>query len=129
MSILEKAKAAWGGDAPDWIIILARRCDTQSQTAVASFLNVNGGYVSYALRNQHEAYHGRVEDAVRSRLMGETIECPVLGEIAPDVCRQHRQSRLRALGPVQKRLRDACPDCIHNTNRPQHQSEDTDHVE
>lgn len=110
-----KALAAWR-EVPDWVAALASACDRQSQSAVAQHIDVNAAYLSYAIRGVNFEYHSRVEDAVRARLMGETVACPVVGEIAPDICGSHRRSRLKALGPVQKRLRLTCPTCIHNNS-------------
>lgn len=113
-SSVARAAAAWNGQPPTWVEQLARACDRASQNLVAAQLEVNAGYISYVLRNQKPQYHIRVEDAVRSRLMGETILCPVLGEIALDRCRSIRTDRRRAIGPVEKKLRNACPKCRFN---------------
>jgi len=116
MSAAAKAFAAWGAQ-PDWVIALATACDRSSQASVAKMLGMNSGYVSYALRNEKPQYHQVVAEAVRGKLMGETIDCPVLGEIDQALCARHRKSRLRPIAPEQKRLRATCPTCIHNTNR------------
>lgn len=116
MSYLKKARRHWG-TPPDWIIALATACENTSQNVVAKKLQINGGYVSYALRNQKREYHESVEDAVRGALMGQTLPCPVLGDIDHGLCARHRKSRIRPIGPEQKRLRAACPVCIHNTTR------------
>ena len=124
MSVAEKAETAWNGAPPDWIVKLATACDATSQSIVARELRVNGGYLSYALRNQKPEYHQRVRDATRARLMGETVCCPVLGNIALDLCAAHRRSRLKPTGPAQRELRATCPNCIHNQN-----SKGDDHAE
>ena len=110
----KKAEAGWRGGLPEWVAALAHACDLGSQTAMARQLGVNDAYLSYAIRNVKPEYHARVEEAVRSRLMGEDVEGPVMGEIPVDVCGRNRRSRLRPLGPVQKALRQTCPTCIHN---------------
>lgn len=109
----EKASAGWG-KVPEWVAVLAQACDRTSQSAAARMLGVNDAYVSYAVRNKKPEYHGPVEDAVRDRLMGERVACPVLGEIGRAQCRLHRRPKVRALGPVEKRLRRVCPGCLHN---------------
>ena len=116
MTASRKIRQCWERP-PDWIVALACACDRTSQSAVARMLGMNSGYVSYALRNQRPQYHRPVEDAVRGKLMGETVECPVLGEVDQALCARHRKSRIRPIGPEQKRLRATCPGCIHNTNR------------
>lgn len=117
MSAALKAGAAWG-TPPDWVVVLADACDRTSQARVARRLQLNSGYVSYALRCENPQYHGPVEDAVRGVLMGETVHCPALDEALDQaICARHRKSRIRPIGPVQKRLRATCPTCIHNTTR------------
>lgn len=109
----ERAEACWG-PAPSWILALARACDRSSQTKAAADLGVPQSYVSWALRADRKECWRRVEAAVRARLMGEVVECPILGELALDRCREHRRSTGRALGPVEKALREACPHCPFN---------------
>lgn len=122
-SFEDKARAAWG-PMPDWVEALALACDRGSARQVARLLGVSAAYVSWAIHGDRPQYHEPVRAAVRSRLMGETIACPVLGEIAPDRCRELRADRSRPLGPIQRRLRETCPDCLHNTNRMEETGDD-----
>ena len=108
-----RAEAVWG-QAPGWVLARARACDRSTQAQVAADLGVAQSYVSWALRGEMFQYHGRVETAVRARLLGETAECPILGEIALDRCGDLRRRTGRALGPIEKALREACPSCPFN---------------
>lgn len=115
---IERAREAWGDAMPAWVAVLATECDRRSQAAVAAMLRINGGYVSYAIRNISPAYHGRVEIAVRSLMMRETVPCPVLARpISLTLCRRHRTDRGEPMGLMTRQLRETCPGCIHNINR------------
>lgn len=116
---VDKAQDGWRGEPPEWVLVLAGACDARSQNAVAAELNVNAAYLSYAIRNQSPRYHGMTEAAVRARMMGETLPCPVLGDIALDRCRALRRDRSRPMGPVQRQLRATCPTCTFNDQEDQ----------
>ncbi len=112
----ERAEAAWG-QTPSWVLALARACDRSTQMRAAEELGVPQSYVSWAIRGERFEYHARVETAVRARLMGETVECPILGELSLDRCRDLRRRTARPLGPVGKALREVCPHCPRNPER------------
>lgn len=116
MNARAKAEARWSA-LPDWVGVLADASDRTSQANVARLLNINSGYISYALRNEKPQYHQPVEYAVRGKLMAETIACPVLGEIDQSLCVRHRKNRVPAVLPEERQLRATCPTCIHNIKR------------
>jgi len=115
MTYKAKALEAWG-DPPPWVMTLAAACDQTSQNRVAQQLDMNSGYVSYALRNQRIEYHLIVEEAVRARLLCETVSCPVLGdETNLNACRTLRRGVERfGNSPMQRAASRHCPSCPHN---------------
>lgn len=94
----EVARDAWGAEIPDWVIALARACDTAgSQAQVARRLNVSGGQVSQVLRKRYPGKLDRIEEAVSGAYMGREITCPALGPIPSDECLGWRRA---ADGPM-----------------------------
>ncbi|WP_080823340.1 transcriptional regulator, partial [Agrobacterium genomosp. 2] len=83
---LEKARAAWGEQPPEWIIALAEACNAENQTLVGKRIGYAGSTVSQLLSNSYPGDVGRIEQLVRGALMSETVRCPVLQEIGRDVC-------------------------------------------
>ncbi len=110
---ISSAQSAWI-NPPDWVLALARACDASTQSAVAKSLNINAAYVSFAINNKSSEYHERVEEAVRAKYMAEVVVCPVLGEVALDICGGHQRNTRRPTGPVQRQLRETCPGCPFN---------------
>jgi hypothetical protein len=89
MSKLEIARAAHD-PLPDWMEALARECDRTSQNKTARLLGYTPGALSAVLGGSYKAGTDTIEQTVRGALMGETLECPVLGEIGKKVCRDWR---------------------------------------
>lgn len=89
MSKLEIARAAHN-PLPDWLEALARECDRTSQNKTAARLGYTPGALSAVLSGSYKAGTDAIEQTVRGALMGETLECPVLGEISKKACRDWR---------------------------------------
>lgn len=119
MTVLERARAAWGGDVPDWVAALAAACEARSQGLVAARVGYSAAAVSQVLGGKYRGDLGRVEAAVRGALMGEEVECPVLGWIGRDQCmREQRRAAGSSRGdPVRRALAKACPGCANRTPR------------
>lgn len=85
---IAKAKAAWGDDAPEWVITLAEACNHETQAAVGRRIGYSPAVVSSVLSNSYGLGDiARVEGVVRGALMAETVVCPVMNtEIGRDVC-------------------------------------------
>ncbi|MGY5789087.1 transcriptional regulator len=107
-----KAIASWG-EAPDWVIVLAEACTLSSQSAVAKQLDYSPATISQVLSNSYRGDLSRVQEMVRGALMAETVVCPVLGDIARNVCLDWQAkphavtSSLRA--QMFRACRGACP--------------------
>ncbi len=108
-----KARAAWGEAPPEWVAALAAACDGSTQSRVAQDLDLNAGYVSWALGRQHARYWPRVEAAVRGRLLAAHVECPVLGVLRVDRCALLRRGGAKISRAMRARLAGACPGCPH----------------
>ncbi|WP_235829723.1 hypothetical protein [Frigidibacter oleivorans] len=83
----EIARASWGDDIPDWVMVLAKECATSSQTKVAALMNRSPALVSTVLRAKYAGDMSAVEEVVRGVFMNSTVRCPALGIISTAACR------------------------------------------
>lgn len=122
MTSLDRARAAWGRGMPDWIEALGAACDARRQGEVARAIGYSAAVVSQALSATYKGDWGAVEQAVRGALMGELVECPVLGAIGRDQCLRNQRRvqgpRSSAGDPVHQALRRTCPTCRHRMHAP-----------
>ncbi len=103
-----RARSSWGKDVPPWVLALARACDAGSGASVAKRLGYSGAVVSQVLRNAYQGSLSRVEEVVRGAFMAETVGCPVVGEIAKDLCAEHQRRPFANTNPTRVRLYRAC---------------------
>jgi len=113
MSAVDRAIAAWGESLPDWLEALARACDRQSQNTVAKKIGYSGALVSQVLNAKYGGGLTAVEQAVRGAFMSATVDCPIVGELAADVCNSHQRSPWAPHNPTRiaffKGCRNGCP--------------------
>lgn len=122
LTALEKTQAAWGGDLPDWLVILCQAIDQpgQSQAKVAAVIGYSPSAVSCVLANRYRAPLGGIEQAVRGRLMGARVDCPGLGELITTAdCLEWQGKQVSTSNPLCVRMRRACRDCP-NSRRAKH---------
>ncbi len=123
MSMLEKARAAWGADLPDWVEVLARSCDRErSLRRAAERIGYTAGAVSSLIHRRYAAKSTRnLEAAVRENLMRTTVQCPGLGEIEGSTCRQWREKARHLVVTSGHRVAmyHACRACTHNRKEQQ----------
>jgi len=117
VSALERAQVAWAAEIPAWIEALAQACDQSSQAKVARAIGYSAAVVSTVLAGTYAGDMASVERAVRAALMGETVNCPVLGEIPATDCRQHQGRPYRNTNALRVRLWQACQTCRFNHAR------------
>jgi len=124
----ENALEAWGIDMPDWVATLAHACDASSQSKVAKVIDYQVTVVSMVLRRKYPAPH-HVEQAVRARLMGDDVSCPVEHSIPLERCRKNQEfnRHFRPTSEVRIQLYHACKTCPHA--RQNLKKEGTDHAE
>ncbi|WP_208948337.1 transcriptional regulator [Segnochrobactrum spirostomi] len=112
MSAVEKVARAWGS-APDWVRVLAERCDATSQKKAAREIGYRDSVVSQILAGTYAGSIANVEQAVRSALMRSTLDCPVLGPIGGAECAGHQREQYSSANPLKVRLFRACRTCVH----------------
>lgn len=111
---LDMARAAWGAELPDWVQALARECDATSQAVAGKRLEISGSTVNQVLRNRYPAGLDRVAATVRGRLMQATVECPVLGALLTDLCKEWQDKAAAPFhdtGGLRRKMRAACRAC------------------
>ncbi len=114
---VEVVREKWGEEAPRWIVVLAERCTEERQAAVAKRLDVSASMISAVLAGTYAAKGGNtagLEARVRGAYMGETVACPVLGEIGTDRCRDEQGQPFRATSAMRAQLYHACRSCPSN---------------
>jgi hypothetical protein len=113
---LDVARAAWGDPLPEWIETLALACAQTSQAQVAKQLDRSAALISQLLRNKYPGDVVGLRERVMGVFMDGRVACPSLGEIAAQVCQDHRaRSGTMELGnPLRRRMFRACNACPRN---------------
>lgn len=112
---LEKARAAWGDEIPDWVITLAEECQKSSRKKVSQKIGYSDTVVTRLLSNSYTGDVERVGEKVRGIFMAVTVECPVLGSIRRDRCINEQGKKLTFENPLRPALHEACRNgCVHS---------------
>ena len=125
---LEKARAAWGEQPPEWIIALAEACNAENQRLVGKRIGYSGPTVSQVLSRSYEKGDmARFETVVRGALMSETVRCPVLQEIGRDVCLGWQKRPFSTASANAVRMYQGCRSgCPHSRLAPTQSREEGD---
>lgn len=105
---LQVAQEAWKNDLPDWVEALANEASATSGEAAADRIGYSGAVVSSVLANKYKGRLDNVEARVRGALMGETVNCPVLGDITRDRCLDEQKCGFSTSSSVRARIYRAC---------------------
>lgn len=108
------AMDAWGDHVPDWVLVLADECDRVGQAVTARRIGFGTSTVNEVIRNKYKGRLDNVEAAVRGAFMGSTVQCPVLDEIAVDLCLENQKRPFSSANPTRVALHRACKTCKHN---------------
>jgi len=113
VSMQQKATMGWNGEVPDWVAELADLAEAEGLNASARRIGCSPATVSQTISNKYGADLSKIEDKVRGALMGETVKCPILGEIGRDACLDW-QAKPRAVTnalrtQVYRACRNRCP--------------------
>jgi len=115
LTMLEKAHIAWNGRVPDWVEELARLATNEGLNACAKRLNYSGAAISYTINNKYLGDLGKIEETVRGALMGETVMCPVLGEMTRNVCLDWQAKPRAVTNPIRTKVYRACRNGCSNS--------------
>ncbi len=108
-----KARACWGDEIPDWVLVFAEWCDETSVRSTVDRIGYSPSVGSQILSKSYKGRLDKVEAAVRGAFMGTTVACPVLGELALDKCLYHQVRKFAPTNPTRVRLSRTCPTCKH----------------
>ncbi len=102
-------------DAPRWLMELQRQCKTKPQTKVARELGYSAAVINQVLKGAYKGNLKNVADAVCSVYLGETVICPVMGELEKHRCKQFQKDTFSATNPIRIRRYRACRSgCINS---------------
>lgn len=108
VSMQQKAEAGWEGNVPDWIAVLADLTEAHGLKQISIRVGVSKATISQAISNTYRADLATVQKKVRGALMGETITCPVLGEIGADTCLDWQAKPRVITNAMRSRVYHAC---------------------
>jgi hypothetical protein len=113
---VERARAAWGADAPAWIISLASECAASSQSRVAARMGWSGAAISQVLKRQYPGDLGAVEESFQGAFHGAVVECPARGAMPTNECRSWREKTRQpsSHNPERVKMNRACSRCPRN---------------
>lgn len=123
---VEKARAAWGAEIPEWVEALAAECAATSQNRVAKRLGRSATLVSNVLANKYEGDMEAVEDLFSGVFLSARVECPALGLIPINECRQWREKARQFVNvnALRVRMYRACVNCPRNRKEPPNEPRD-----
>jgi len=111
----EKAIAAWGDNAPAWILALANECDNTSQKKTADRIGYSAAVVNTVLGRTYKGDFNAVEKAVKGALQAEKVMCPVAGELPGHRCQEYQRQTFSATNSMRVKLYQACRNgCPHS---------------
>ncbi|MBN9078232.1 MAG: transcriptional regulator [Rhizobiales bacterium 65-79] len=117
-TMVEKAAAAHGGAAPDWIVALAELVDREGLRGAEKRIGYSPAALSNVIRARYTGDVGRVEEKVRGALMGVVVDCPVLGEIGRNQCLDWQRKPFAATSSIRVSVYHACRGgCPHSALR------------
>lgn len=108
------ARDHWGEKIPDWIVVLADEADRVGLAPTARRLGMSTSVVNETLRNKYKGRLDNVEAKVRGAFMGTVVQCPVLDEIATDLCLEMQKRKFESTNPTRVALHRACQTCPNN---------------
>lgn len=91
-----------------WVKVLRHQCDHQPQGKIAEEISYSTAVVNQVLKGTYKGNLSRVESAVRGAYMGETVACPVLGELENHHCLAYQKRKYAATNPMRVKLFRAC---------------------
>lgn len=123
---VDKARGAWGTGIPEWVEALAAECAATSQNQVAKRIGRSSSLVSYVLANKYEGDLAAVEELFNGAFRSARVECPALGIIPVNECRQWREKARRFVNvnALRVRMYRACVSCPRNAKEPTDEAEE-----
>lgn len=99
-----------------WLQELRAQCQTTSQPKVAKVLGYSPAVINQVLKGTYKGDIKKVEQKVRGCYLGETVGCPILGELERNKCIEHQNAKYSSVNRLKVQLFKACPNCRYNTS-------------
>lgn len=101
---------------PLWIKELRKQVELHGQKKVALEIGYSHALVSQVINGKYSGDLNSVERAVRGAYLGDTVNCPVMGELESNRCMQFQKEPFTATNPVRvKRFRACRSGCIYSS--------------
>lgn len=114
MLFVDKVEAAWA-PVPLWVRRLAEEADRVGQAAAGRQLGYSASTVSQIISNTYRGDLPRVEQMVLGAFMAATVDCPVKGEMARNVCLRWQDKPFAITSADRTRMYHACrAGCPHS---------------
>lgn len=97
----------------DWITVLREHRDTYGNGPTAGKIGYSPTVVSQVLNDKYPGDLTAIKKAVEGGLMGMTVVCPVIGDLARNVCLEYQRRPFAATNHLRVQLSRACPTCPH----------------
>lgn len=97
----------------DWLTVLRDEAGRTTQAATASRIGYSAAVVNQVLKGTYPGDTSAVQRAVEGALMGLSVECPVIGDLARNRCLEYQRRGFAATNPLRVTLSQACPTCSH----------------
>lgn len=102
-------------EVPRWLSELRVQVASKTQAKVAAELGYSPAVINQVLASKYKGNLPRFAETVRSVYLGETVFCPVMGELEKHRCRQYQKEPFSATNPVRVRRYRACrAGCINS---------------
>lgn len=108
---LAKAREAWGDEMPPEVEALASAAQSRTGSAVAKEIGYSGAVVSNVISRKYAGDLAAVFAKIRGALLGETVDCPVIGQIGRDRCLAEQKKPFAATNSTRVKLFRACRTC------------------
>jgi len=100
---------------PLWLKELRDQCSRQPQSKVAKEMGYSPAVINQVLAGKYRGSLEKVSSMVCSLYLGETVICPVMGELPTHRCKQYQQETFSATNPLRVRRYRACRAGCHNS--------------
>ena len=84
-----------------------------SQVKVAKALNVTGAVISTLLQDKYPGSVDQMEQRIRGKFMGSTVQCPVYGTLSKLSCIDNQALPQAFTNPLRAALGRACKTCVN----------------
>jgi hypothetical protein len=101
---------------PRWLAELREQCSKRTQTSVADQIGYSTAVVNQILKGTYKGSLTAVEKAVRGAFLGETVSCPVMGELEAHRCNEYQRLPYSSSSKQRVMLYRACHNnCPNNS--------------